>query len=218
MDWLRCNQPSDDKKPITVMKSKKLKLTFFCHSCSFISSHFKSCPSNPSPSRLPLFSSQQIISLSDRQKKKVSVRSAERHNTGSMTGILPLVYTCVLYVRELFVCLCASFICWTSSALPPCQFSRPTQPPTHLHNTHTKLRRNRGKKFSYLDGGDRCGWRAVQGSRERRGRKHKEKAWLVCEFSTCNLSYSELSCFLLFGSNRLMPGVCLNKSTMLSSG
>lgn len=40
----------------------------------------------------------------------------------------------------------------------------------------------------------------------------------MCEFSTCNLSYGELSCSLLFGSNRLMPGVCLNKSTMRSSG
>lgn len=50
------------------------------------------------------------------------------------------------------------------------------------------------------------------------GRKHKEKAWLVCEFNTCNLSYSELSCSLLFGSNRLMPRVRLNKSTVHSWG
>lgn len=40
----------------------------------------------------------------------------------------------------------------------------------------------------------------------------------MCGFSTCNLSYGELSCSLLFGSNRLMPRARLNKSFMRSSG
>lgn len=40
----------------------------------------------------------------------------------------------------------------------------------------------------------------------------------MCGFSTRNLSYGELSCSLLFGSNRLMPRVRLNKSFMRSSG
>lgn len=103
--------------------------------------------------------------------------------------------------------------CATLPVLTP----HPTLPRTFTHHAQTQACKKKCGKFSYLDGEDRLGWWAAQGGGER-GRKHKEKAWLVCEFSTCNLSYSELSCSLLFGSNRLMPGVRLNKSTMHSSG
>lgn len=147
------------------------------------------------------------------------------HKAGPLTAILPLIYTWAICLRAACVQNSGIVNMLGMFPLPPCQFSRPTQPPTHLHAMHTQAHKEKEKKFSYLDGVDRCGWRAVQGGRERRekrrgwgGRKHKEKAWLVCEFNTCNLSYSELSCSLLFGSNRLMPRVRLNKSAVHSWG
>lgn len=141
-------------------------------------------------------------------------------DAGPRTGILPLTYTRVIRLRAACVQNSGVVNMPGMFALPPCQFSRPTQPPPHIYTpcTHTSSQGEGEKKFSYLDGADRCGWRAARGGREKGGGGHKEKAWLVCEFNTCNLSYSKLSCSLLFSSNRLMPGVRLNKSTVHSWG
>lgn len=166
---------------------------------------------------------------------------SERHerqpwpSDGIPASYLHMCSICLASCLCVCVCACvrASFICQACPvALPPCQFSCPTQPfppaPIRRPRKHKRkqelINRGRRKMFSYLDRVDWCGWWGVTGGRggsEEKGerkRKHKEKAWLVCGFGTCNLSYGELSCSLLFGSNRLMPRVRLNKSFMRSSG
>lgn len=136
---------------------------------------------------------------------------------------------------ELFVCVCVhSGIVHTpgmfrSFPTPPVLTPHPTLPSAPIRRpTNTNTNGNSWtvvEKKVLLPGQSWLVWMTGRhgrgrGSEEKgeRKRKHKEKAWLVCGFSTCNLSYGELSCSLLFGSNRLMPRVRLNKSFMRSSG
>ena len=121
------------------------------------------------------------------------------------------LHMCAICLRAVCVRVRASLIHWARSLCLAASSHAPPKPPPPTH-THTQTNTQRGKSFLtfmvLMGVGGRWRREANRGERE-----HKEKAWLVCEFSTCNLSYSELSCSLLFGSHRLMPGVCLNKST-----
>ncbi|KAK5619029.1 hypothetical protein CRENBAI_004108, partial [Crenichthys baileyi] len=66
-------------------------------------------------------------------------------------------------------------------ALPPCQFSRPTRPPTDSQEEEV------GRKKRFLPGWSWSMWVTVGAGRQ--GEKNRRrKARLVLEFSTCNLT------------------------------
>lgn len=175
---------------------------------------------------LYFFTVEQIISLFGKQQRmKLSLFSQSQSRLWEAwrwpidRNSASNLHMCAIRLRAVYVCIQASLICRACWRCHPASSHAPPNPPTHIYTPHTSSQEEEDKVLLPV----LCwsGWMAAaQGGREqgKRGIKHKEKAWLVCEFSTCNLSYGELSCSLLFGSNRLMPGVCLNKSTMHSSG
>lgn len=134
------------------------------------------------------------------------------------------VHSSIVYMPGTFRSFATLPVLTPHPTLPSAPIRRPTNTNTNTNGcSWTVVEKKSSLTWTELigvdDGASREGgrWGGSEENGERK-RKHKEKAWLVCRFSTCNLSYGELSCSLLFGSNRLMPRVRLNKSFMRSSG